>query len=1227
MRWFVQARCRWAVIKRIYIGVFAFCCLTLFAHAGDIHTIAVLGDLVDIVDVAWTNNSMAKVVPPGDTTYNNDLDVIAYEPGFETNFLASLIAVTNGTGTNAFILYPIKVVETTNGSDRVRHYFSAVSANPTTVHTATVVIANYPEDWIEETYGEAPEWLSGNDLQAWYDDRDPWRQHMFCDLIATGSIPDYITMLTNAIGYYSNGTNTNSMLTVYSNDIAFVQYNTGTEGISLYLHAPDDVPTLDVFKSTNLMDTYGWDLPATLDHNVDPILWTSTDSDVLAFFSMGNASADTDGDGLSDAREIRMFGTSAYQADSDGDGLTDGEEIMTYDLDALNSDTDGDGLSDGEEVDLGTSPGSDDSDGDGITDYDEVYTYFGHVDPMDADSDDDGLNDYVEVITEETYAAPDCGRARDTDDDDLSDYAEVITHSTDPLLVDSDGDGIDDDYEIFYGWDPNDSGTATEDEDEDGFDNLTEYRWRYQPTISNNTPPTTQSLILCPHGSNSISHSESRLLAVGDQGDYTARIRIRPLYKNGDLAEQRLYHTQTPGFYIDGTEASSVASPINVSASSVAIEYAISSDATAIGTNLRFRITTTNEPTATKDSVCCYFPEVEDVKFSGPNNDYVYIDYGETNTLWLNMPDDTNACRVYMRPRQETSPMYGIPNFTYNNKLLVKITGSGADPATSTLSQLDWKSAYGVSCNTAHTRGIRLDPGSYTFEVGYDMDGNGTLDASEVQVTCYINVVTMDADVDTNNDGDIDEDNNGEDVFEEYEPGVIICETFDGDDTNTDHLVEIKFSVEPTELTTGTVYIVASSGGSRIKLWTDANKTSEVTLPASYDLSISNPPSSLWIDGVDTGEAVIDFYYKNPDDDEVMRDKVAVYVTKTLSWGPNGYYDLFPYKTRLYSWGPLNWTNDSFGQSSGPIDVVLEQATNQGWVAKGYTFEDTTPRDDDCGTCNLINFKELAYAGLLALHAHGTSTLVSAVYLETEAAADAWRSGESGMTTYRWEEENIYSVDVSSSWFSSNWKSTHDLRKSLTTFVSCYAAKDTGSPVPSSGGRTMLGYTNTVYVYQAEYNNRKLFKRMSGTLDNGDLRSAFDAFGDGSGYSGDDIVMLGNGWTTLCPAVVEHYPNGNPGDRTGWGCVLFDTYMDDSIAADAALVKTAGGATVSNMRWLSNEYGAYGVGFDFENRTEAGATLRAVAEKCVHKSSVGGEGRQLDGDGVTPNGDDLEWNF
>jgi hypothetical protein len=67
--------------------------------------------------------------------------------------------------------------------------------------------------------------------------------------------------------------------------------------------------------------------------------------------------ADLDGDGLIDARERLMYGTSPSLADTDGDGLLDGDEQNAVPpLDPLAPDTDGDGYLDGEEVLAGTNP-------------------------------------------------------------------------------------------------------------------------------------------------------------------------------------------------------------------------------------------------------------------------------------------------------------------------------------------------------------------------------------------------------------------------------------------------------------------------------------------------------------------------------------------------------------------------------------------------------------------------------------------------------------------------------------------------------------------------------------------------------------------------------------------------------------------------------------------------------------------------------------------------------
>ncbi len=64
---------------------------------------------------------------------------------------------------------------------------------------------------------------------------------------------------------------------------------------------------------------------------------------------------DTDKDGLFDEEETAL-GTDPAKSDTDGDGLNDFEEARIYLTDPLNPDTDGDGYKDGDEVKNGYNP-------------------------------------------------------------------------------------------------------------------------------------------------------------------------------------------------------------------------------------------------------------------------------------------------------------------------------------------------------------------------------------------------------------------------------------------------------------------------------------------------------------------------------------------------------------------------------------------------------------------------------------------------------------------------------------------------------------------------------------------------------------------------------------------------------------------------------------------------------------------------------------------------------
>ena len=172
---------------------------------------------------------------------------------------------------------------------------------------------------------------------------------------------------------------------------------------------------------------------------------------------------DIDGDGVLDGDEATQ-GTNPFIPDTDGDGLWDQiDPNPTSNID-LTADSDGDGVSDAIEIRLGFDPNDAsvpanpgeyvDSDNDGLTDSEEAQI---GSDPTKADTDGDGVSDvseYAVYMTDPTLT--------DTDSDGLSDGAEVngspdvnnITRYTNPASADTDSDGLPDGDELMRGADP-----------------------------------------------------------------------------------------------------------------------------------------------------------------------------------------------------------------------------------------------------------------------------------------------------------------------------------------------------------------------------------------------------------------------------------------------------------------------------------------------------------------------------------------------------------------------------------------------------------------------------------------------------------------------------------------------------------------------------------------------------------------------------------------------------
>lgn len=158
--------------------------------------------------------------------------------------------------------------------------------------------------------------------------------------------------------------------------------------------------------------------------------------------------ADTDGDGLPDGTEVTGLGTHPNLVDTDGDGLSDGDEARRG-TSALSEDTDGDRMPDGWEARFGLDPRRDDAkedpDADGVlAGLLNVEEFLLGTDPTRADTDGDGLNDQWESLLGLDPLADD--RAADGDRDGLPNLGEAAL-GTSPHLADTDGDGLSDGWE------------------------------------------------------------------------------------------------------------------------------------------------------------------------------------------------------------------------------------------------------------------------------------------------------------------------------------------------------------------------------------------------------------------------------------------------------------------------------------------------------------------------------------------------------------------------------------------------------------------------------------------------------------------------------------------------------------------------------------------------------------------------------------------------------------
>ena len=211
-------------------------------------------------------------------------------------------------------------------------------------------------------------------------------------------------------------------------------------------------------------------------------LWTGFDIGLYRISTDGNdwfgeewsddVQLDEDGDALNHLEEY-AYGTLHTDADSDDDGLLDGVEISIGTL-PTQCDTDGDGLTDGLELGV-TRRTSDTNDGCFIGDRQPSTT----TDPLVKDSDGGGLEDGEEDVDQDGLIDLWETDPRDPNDDIDADQDGILDALEDRCVegfsTDADGDSLPD---VFEGWlDTDEDGTPNfcdDDDDNDGISSLIE---------------------------------------------------------------------------------------------------------------------------------------------------------------------------------------------------------------------------------------------------------------------------------------------------------------------------------------------------------------------------------------------------------------------------------------------------------------------------------------------------------------------------------------------------------------------------------------------------------------------------------------------------------------------------------------------------------------------------------------------------------------------------------
>ena len=267
-----------------------------------------------------------------------------------------------------------------------------------------------------------------------------------------------------------------------------------------------------------------------------------------------------------------------------------------------------------------------------------------------------------------------------------------------------------------------------------------------------------------------------------------------------------------------------------------------------------------------------------------------------------------------------------------------------------------------------------------------------------------------------------------------------------------------------------------------------------------------------------------------------------------------------PMTNQAVSWEGFAWQFGVWG------NMLLDRVVDDGYTQTFY-FDSNYPAgnmDDDAETCTRLAWEDISrHMGVFYGGGHGTVYKLkgwfSVVAFKNLDPANRYISsgnGRDGWDVWYNPKRKTFSCVVNSSWLRTHWKPFCDLNRSIMFWSACRTAVGANSVMRSAGGRVAYGYTG-LDAYQDRKNLPAIFDRMNGRQPRtakGSMRVAEVAFGglaDGYSQGGNwvtpDLRLLGNGRTTLCPAVEylvgpNVWPRGNKVHASDVGFVMLDTF-------------------------------------------------------------------------------------